>query len=209
MKNYVVRLSVLAGAVLLPTVSSAQERAPVVVRLTPYVGYIAFGSFANGPLGTRLTSQGSALYGVQLGLDLAPNVALVGNLGYATSSLEVGAPLIGGVRLADANALLYDGGIQLRFPAMGAAASVVVPFVEGGAGAIRYDVRRGPLVATSTNFAANFGGGLDLQLGRAVGLRLMAKDYVGRFDFREAAGLDLTGNLAHNMVYGVGVNLGF
>jgi hypothetical protein len=208
-RNYIVRSLLPAGLLAAPALVGAQDRVPTVAHLTPYAGYVSFGDFADGPLGTRLTSSGAALYGVQLGLDVVPGVSLVGNLGYASSNLRIGAPLVGGYDIAPANALLYDGGLQFHLPTLGDASAGIRPYAEVGIGGMRYQVQRGPLTATSTNFVTSVGGGMDLQMSRTVGLRLMLKDYIGRFDFREATGLDLTGNLAHNLVYGVGVNLGF
>jgi hypothetical protein len=50
---------------------------------------------------------------------------------------------------------------------------------------------------------------MDMQLNRDLGLRLMIKDHISRFDFGEAIGFNVTGNRAHNWVAGVGVNLGW
>ena len=46
-------------------------------------------------------------------------------------------------------------------------------------------------------------------LGRNVGLRLLAKDYIGRFDVQEASGLDAEGEIGHNVALSVGLKLGF
>jgi len=80
--------------------------------------------------------------------------------------------------------------------------------VEAGVGAIRYEVAAAGLSTKSTNVAGNFGAGLDLQVNRAFGVRLMAKDYVGKFDFEEATGFAMSGSVAHNWVFGLGMNLG-
>lgn len=201
-----VRFASSAALVLVPSIALAQE-APPAVRVTPYAGYISFGDLANGPFGTRVTSKPAPMYGVQLGLDILPNIALVGNVGYASSRLEAGLPLIGGLEFGDSEVLLYDGGVQLRLPGV-LSSGGMIPFVEGGVGAMRYDVKVGPVSARSTNIAGNFGGGVDMQLGRNLGLRLMAKDYVGKFDFQEALGLPMSGSLSHNWVMSVGVSLG-
>ena len=194
----------------IPAVAFGQRsQGSTIARLTPYVGYRAFGAMANGPLGTRVGNAGAPIYGAQLGINLTPNVALVGNVGYSASNIEVGLPIIGGLKIADSKALLYDGGVQLRLPALTSLGTGMTPFVEGGAGAIRYEVHAGPLTTRSTNFAANYGGGVDLQLTRALGLRVMAKDYVGKFDFKEATGFAVTGSTAHNWLFGAGINLGF
>lgn len=190
--------------------SDAYAQKPSIARITPYVGYLTFGDYVQGPIGTRLTNQSAPVYGVQLGLDLTPNVALVGNVGYANSKVRVGVPIIGGVNVGDSNVLLYDAGLQLRLPALsGLGGGGLTPFLEGGAGAIRYDVRTGPLTTNATNFAANFGGGVDLQLSRSLGLRAQVKDYVGKFDFREASSFNVNSRVAHNVAFSLGVNLGF
>jgi opacity protein-like surface antigen len=201
-----------AGAlalVALPLPALAQRTTPTVARLTPYVGYMSFGSFMNGPLGTQLTNQSAPVYGVQLGIDVAPNVAVVGNVGYSDSNLRIGVPILGGLSVGDSKVLMYDGGLQLRLPSALALGSGLVPWVEGGAGAMRFQVKTGPVTANSTNFAFNAGGGIDYQLSRSLGIRGMVKDYMGKFDFQEATGLSIGSKLSHNWVFGVGLNLGF
>ena len=59
---------------------------------------------------------------------------------------------------------------------------MVSPFLQGGVGAMRYEVESGFLNTTATNVAYNVGGGVDVQLTPNLGLRLMAKDYIGKFD---------------------------
>jgi hypothetical protein len=199
--------STLLGATVFATPLMAQK--PAVVRLTPYAGYIQFGSFADGPIGTRISNAGTAIFGGELGLDIAPNVSLVGNVGYADSNIEVGLPIIGGFDVADSKVLLYDAALQLRLPMSSTVGSGIVPFVQAGAGAMRWEVRAGPLETQSTNFAANVGAGIDLQLARNLGVRLMAKDYIGRFDMKEATGFDLSQKRTHNWAFTAGISLGF
>jgi hypothetical protein len=209
MKTRYVTFGAVAALAALLTSSSASAQKPAVARITPYVGYMAFGDYVDGPIGTRITNQNSAVYGVQGGIDLMPNVALVGNIGYSDSNVRVGLPIIGGLNIADSKVLLYDGGLQLRLPNSGSLGLGVTPFVEAGAGAIRYEVRTGPLTTNATNFAVNFGGGVDLSLNKNIGLRLQAKDYVGKFDFQQATSFNLQGRTAHNVSLNVGLNLGF
>ena len=202
-------LSLLALAALVLMPSRVQAQKPAVARITPYVGYMAFGDYVDGPIGTRITNANSALYGVTAGLDLSRNVSIGGNIGYSDSNVRVGLPIIGGVNIADSKVLLYDGGLQFRLPQGGALGTGIAPFVEVGAGAIRYEVRTGPLTTNATNFAGNFGGGLDLQLNRSLALRGAVKDYVGKFDFQEATSFDLSSRVAHNVAFTVGITLGF
>lgn len=210
MNARLVRLLAVTSIAVLPATAAAQQRAvPTVARITPYVGYLTFGDLATGPIGTRIANQSTALYGVQAGLDLTPFISLVGNLGYADSNIEVGLPIVGGYSIADSKVLLYDGGLQIRLGDILPLGGAVIPFLEAGAGAIRYEVRAGSLSTTSTNVAGNVGGGVDLQLGRNLGVRLMAKDYIGRFDLRDVTGFDFEGRLTHNIAYSLGLNFGF
>ncbi|MEW5915313.1 MAG: outer membrane beta-barrel protein, partial [Gemmatimonadota bacterium] len=175
-RNFVNRLATtLLGATVFATPVFAQK--PTVARLTPYAGYMQFGTFVDGPIGTRISNRGTAVLGGELALDIAPNVALVGNIGYADSNIEVGLPIIGGFDIADSKVLMYDGALQLRLPMSSSLGSGITPFVQGGLGAMRYEIRAGSLETKSTNLAANVGAGVDLQLSRNLGVKLMAKDY--------------------------------
>lgn len=204
------RRAVMAAATLLlatATASSAGAQRPTVARITPYVGYINFGDYIDGPIGTRISNASSAIYGVGLGLDMSRNVALVANVGYTDSNVRVGLPIIGGINIADSKVFLYDAGVQLRLPGT-TLGTGIVPFVEAGAGAIRYEVRTGPLTTNATNVAGNIGAGVDLQLSRAIGLRAAVKDYIGKFDFREATSFELNSRVSHNVAFTLGLSLG-
>ena len=208
-------LSGIVGGVL--TASTALAQAPSVrgvatgtaFEVTPYAGYMISGDFIKGPLGTSVYNAPGALYGAQLGMKMSPNVALVGNLGYSTSDVRIGIPFIGGYSVATSSMLLYDGGLQVELPITTASGFTLKPFLQGGAGAIRYGVQQSLVKLNATNFAANFGGGADITLGQSLGLRLMAKDYVGKFDFKEATSLDLQGGTAHNWGLSAGLRVNF
>lgn len=204
--KYSVSLLALAAVTISAVPAAAQRPA---ARLTPYVGFLASGSIANGPFGFQIGNAGAPVYGLQLGLNITPNIAIVGNVGYADSELEAGLPIIGGYSFADSKVLMYDGGLQLRFPAVTGAGTGIVPFVEGGVGAIRNELTVGPVRTTSTNVAVIAGGGLDLQVTNSFGLRIMAKDHMSRFDYGEAIGIPNEGRRAHNWVFGLGLNLGW
>jgi hypothetical protein len=206
MKNSVRSLA-FAALAFTAIPAAAQDRP--AARLTPYVGYLAAGSIADGPFGLEVGNAGAPLYGVQLGINLTRNLAVVGNVGYSDSELQAGLPFIGGIGLADSKVLMYDAGLQLRLPAVTGAGTGFVPYVEGGVGAIRHEIIVGPLRTQSTNVAFTVGGGVDLQLTRALGLRVMARDHVSRFDYGEAIGVANEGRRAHNWVLGLGLNLGW
>ena len=210
----------LAGATGRVQAQSATPKSALFV--SPYAGYMVFGDRLKGPLGTYLSNKNSPVFGAQAGIGITKNVSLVGNVGYAKTNWTVGLPLLGNVSVANAGVLMYDAGLELRLPLAGIEGPRITPVAQIGAGAIRYSVGGLPVVgdlpligslstlATSTtNFAANAGLGVDYQVTPALGLRLMAKDYVGKFDIGALSKLGLDSKLSHNVALSVGVNLGF
>ena len=209
-----------AGAALLttPIASHAQSRAagrPVAVDgstlfdVTPYAGYLIFGNYLTGPLGTALTNAPAPVYGAQVGMKISPNVSLIGNLATASSDIRIGVPLLGGISVAKSSVVLYDAGLQIDIPVTSAYGATFSPFLQAGVGALRYDITESIISTTATNLAANIGGGADIAVGRGVGLRLMAKDYIGRFDFQEATSFDVSAGTTHNLALSAGVRFAF
>jgi len=177
--------------------------------VTPYAGYMAFGDFVKGPVGTSLSMKNGAVYGAQLAMQVTPNVAIVGNVAHSSTSLQAGVPFLNGLNVGGASMWLYDGGLQFDIPT-GSSARPVKPFVQVGAGAIRYEVSPADFLKTdATNFAFNAGVGVDYQMSRAVGLRLSAKDYVGKFDVKEATSLKVNTPMVHNWALTAGLRIGF
>jgi hypothetical protein len=203
-----IRTSVIGAAVLASAMPlAAQQVKPTVFDVTPYAGYMMFGKLFTGPVGTSISAGSGPVYGAQMSLTMAKNVALYGNVGYSSSDLKIGLPIIGGLDVGSSKALMYDGGVELKIPMQ--AAAVVTPFVQGGIGAIKYEVSSGFLDANATNVAYNFGGGFDVRLTPNFGLRLMAKDYLGKFDFKEATSFDLNSKTTNNVALSAGVKLAF
>jgi hypothetical protein len=209
MKRFVVRASMVGFATLaaVGTAAAQQVTRAKVLDVSPYAGYMMFGKLFEGPIGTSISAGSGPVYGAQLSLAMAKNVSVYGNVGYSTSDLEIGVPILGGLDVGSSKALMYDGGVELKVPM--AASSVVTPFVQGGIGAIRYEVESGFLNSKATNIAYNFGGGLDVRLNPNFGIRLMAKDYLGKFDFQEATSFDLNSKTTNNVALTLGVNVAF
>jgi hypothetical protein len=180
------------------------------LEITPYAGYMMFGSFIDGPLGTSLSSSAAPLYGAQLGMTLMPGVKLIGNVAHASGDLKVGIPFIGGVSAGTTSALVADGGVELSIPTPNGATSYT-PFIQAGVGAMRWGIDLGStgVNTTSTNLAGNLGAGLDLNFGPALALRLMAKDYIGKFDFKQATSFDISGKTSQNWALTAGLRLAF
>lgn len=177
---------------------------------TPYAGYLIFGDFLRGPVGTTLSARNAPVYGAQLGMKITPNVSLVGNVAYSSTDLQVGAPFVGGFDVGSTRTWLYDGGLEFRIPTGPAGSAPLTPFLQVGAGAIHYDISAASVLETSaTNFAANVGGGFDYRITPTLALRLMAKDYIGKFDFRDATSMDVEGRTAQHWTLTAGLSIGF
>lgn len=176
--------------------------------ITPYAGYMKFGNLVDGPLGTSVRGAAGPVIGAEATIGLTRGLALVGNVAYASSDLEIGVPIVGGLSVGKSSALLYDAALRLSLPLSSGAGPALTPFVQAGAGAMRQEVQVAPVGTHSTNFAYNVGAGVDVPLGPRLGLQLMAKDYIGKFDVREATAVDVEAETAHNWTISAGVRLG-
>jgi hypothetical protein len=74
---------------------------------------------------------------------------------------------------------------------------------------MRYNINESILQTNATNFAANVGVGADVALGQGMALRLMAKDYIGKFNFQDATSLDIQGQTASNWALSAGLRFNF
>lgn len=201
------KFPILAGALALSLAAPLQaqsSRTPIAV--VPYAGYLRPGALVDGPLGTDLSAAGGLMYGAQVTVGLTPVVALVGNVAHAAPDFQAGAPLLGSVTLGRSSIWLFDAGLQIGLPEPG---RTVRPFVQAGAGAMRQELSLGPVGTAGTSFAWNVGAGADLALSPNLSLRLLAKDYVARFDAKEATSLDLDTGVKHNLALSAGLRLGF
>ena len=66
----------------------------------------------------------------------------------------------------------------------------------------------GPATTHATNFAYNVGAGADVAIGPRLGLQVMAKDYIGKFDVREATAVNVDTKTTHNWAVSAGLRLG-
>jgi hypothetical protein len=191
-----------------PLAAQAPESGKVL-RVSPYVGYMVFGDYLKGPIGTTLSNAPGAVYGAQAGLSLAPNLSLVGNLGYSATDIKIGVPILGGLSVGHSSLLLYDANLEYDLGTSKGAGAAFTPFVQAGAGAMRYKIDESILTTNATNFAGNVGLGADFTIGRGMALRVLAKDYIGKFDFKDATGLGINGETAHNLAFTAGLRFDF
>jgi Outer membrane protein beta-barrel domain len=196
-----------------PSLATAQSRGPASTitsfEATPYVGYMLFGDYLSGPLGTSVTNAPAPVFGAQLGIRLAPSLSLIGNVATASSDIQAGIPILGGVSIAQSRVQMFDAGLELALPLSSMSGTAFTPFIQAGAGAMRYDITQSFITTSSTNFAANVGLGADVSVGSGVGLRVMAKDYIGNFDMQQATYLDVGTNTTQSFAFSAGLRFSF
>ncbi len=212
--SFVLTAAALFAAATLTSAAEAQSVQPSATQnrlfsVTPYAGYMVFGDYLKGPLGTSVSSANAPVLGAQVGVAITPNVSVIGNVARASGDLRVGAPIIGGVGIGNSTVMMYDAGIQLSTSLGARSALPITPFVQLGAGAMSHELSASIITSKATNFAFNAGIGADVALGENLGLRLMAKDYIGRFDAKEASGFDVNTDMTHNWKLGAGITLRF
>jgi len=195
----------LVAGLLLTAPLQAQSGRPGSFSITPYAGYMKFGNLVEGPFGTSVRGAAGPVYGAEATLGITRGLDLVGNVAYASTDLEVGVPVVGGLSFGKSSALLYDAALRLGVP-LGTGG--IKPFVQAGAGAMRQEIEVSPVATKATNFAYNVGAGVEVPLGSRLGLQLMAKDYIGKFDTREATAIDVNTETTHNWTLSAGVRLG-
>ena len=201
------------GALVAPLGLPLAAQAPnsgTVLHVSPYAGYMVYGNYLSGPLGTSVSNAPGVLYGTQVGLSLSPNLSLIGNVGYTTSNIQVGIPILGGVSVGNSSMLMYDAGLEYNLGLLKGGAMPFSPFVQAGFGAMKYDINAASVITThATNPAGNVGVGADFTIGRGMALRVLAKDYVGKFNFQDATGLGVNGSMAHNFALTAGMRFDF
>jgi opacity protein-like surface antigen len=215
LKKFVILSAVVASAITALTLPAAAQRvgsnrsAAASMAVSPYAGYMTFGDLVNGPLSTRVTSAASPVYGAQLNLPLGNTLSIVGNVAYTEPDLRVAVPILGDLSFGKSSVWLYDAGLQLTAPGYGTGDRGIFPFVQVGAGAMKYDIQFSGLSRSATNTAFNAGIGADIPLAQNIGVRLFARDYIGKFDFKEATSLDVDTKSSHNVALSAGLKLGF
>ncbi len=195
-------LAAAAAVVAAFTTPVAAQRIPRF-EVAPAAGYLVPGDIARGPLRTALRTADAAMFSATAALRIAGPASLYAGAAFSDSDLEVGIPIIGGVALTTARMLVLDGGIQLR----GSGANA--PLVQLGVGSMRYRFATGPVDVTADNVVATAALGYDLALAPGFGIRLLAKDWVGRFDSSDAILIDAPGRTAHNIAFTAGLRFAF
>jgi opacity protein-like surface antigen len=189
-------------------------------QITPYIGYIDFGNYVNGPLGNEIRLPNGPIFGGQVSLSLTRNIAIYGEAGYASSDQRVTPYGYGNAFTGNNSGFwLYDGGLQLMAPFRAEDRHWVVPFIQAGAGGLDYRLYNPSNGTTSSDsrFAWNGGVGVDYHFTRQVGIRLMAKDYIAMFSIPHEVIETSNGHSEqvssqtnnNNYAFSAGLNIGF
>jgi hypothetical protein len=205
MRLFVRSAAVAASSLIFASFANAQ--AVGGASLTPYAGYLVTGNWYDGPIGTSISTSNSPMLGVQGTAPVAKGIALIGNLAYASGDLRVGLPILGGVNVGSANTWLYDAGLEVG--GLSGRPSGIAPFVQAGIGGMTTDISNRLLNVRATNVAYTAGVGVDVGLTKGFGLRVQAKDWIGRFNSEDAIGFRAKGNLSHNIALSAGLRVGF
>jgi hypothetical protein len=198
---------VTALSLLAPLALPAQTGVGLGGTVTPYAGYLVTGDWYQGPVGTSISAANTPMVGAQLAIPLVAGLSLTGNLGYASSSVQVGVPLLGDINMGDYSLWVYDAGLELGGLPRGGKG--LAPFVQAGIGGMTNNAQASILQVQATNLMYTAGVGVDVGLSSNFGLRLQAKDYIGRFDSQEAIGIANRGTLSHSWALSAGLKLAF
>jgi hypothetical protein len=124
-------------------------------------------------------------------------VGIRANALYAQTEAPIGAPAPLGGESPDVWA--YSGDVVVRLPLSAGDGPTWFPYLVGGLGGKTYDFE---LNDTETDFAGNFGGGIEYRFNR-VGLQAEVRDIISSF---ERFGIDET---QHDVVWTAGITMSF
>jgi hypothetical protein len=192
------------------TNTDGSSRMTPVLQVSPYAGWMFFGDYFKTRNDVSFSHENRPIYGAELALSFSRNVALVGNFGYSKTHWTF-KNYFGpndDLNLSSVGVWVYDGALRLQFPSVSSSGSSFIPFIQAGAGAIRYTADANDIRHGNTNFAFNAALGADFQVNRSIGIRLMAKDYITSLSWKDASSVSLEGNVGSRTANSIGVTLG-
>lgn len=219
---------------LVATIASALITAPALAQtpestitggqstfsITPYAGYMFFGSLGDVGPNSELTNDDSWIVGAQAKVRLTSRWAVVGNFGYSKTNTEIefDTDIAAGdvATSGDIGYWLADADLQYQLP-MSWNDGKVAPFIQGGIGMVRYTADFDDIESESaTDLQFNAGVGLDIDRG-PIGFQLMLKDYVTSLDWNDlgAFGDEVqddtidSSKIANNLALTAGIRINF
>jgi opacity protein-like surface antigen len=183
--------------------------------ISPYAGYMWFGNLFEFPNDVDYTNEDGPQYGVQAGVSFSPNFSLIGNLGYNKTDFRLEGGGVSTPQSGDLAIFFYDANLQFRLPFIASrTGSWLAPVGQVGVGAMKYTFDTDDINGEGdTNVAFNVGLGADFQLMKALGARIMVKDYITSLSWTDINAVDFNdevkSNVAHNIALTFGLNFGF
>ncbi len=209
-------LAAVAAPMQAQTPGEAVTSGQASFYVSPYAGYMWFGDLFDFGNDAEYTNDDAALFGVQAGVSFSPNFSLIGNFGRVKTNFELQGNGVGDQPLSDDLAVFfYDANLQFRVPFIAnRMGSWLAPVGQIGVGAMKYTFDRDDVFSDGdTNVAFNFGLGADFQLMKAIGARIMIKDYITSLAWSDVGNVDfddnVSDNVAHNWGLTFGLNFGF
>ena len=209
-------LAVVAAPMQAQTPGEAVTSGQSSFYVSPYAGYMWFGDLFEFGNNVAYTNDNTGIFGVQAGVSFSPNFSLIGNFARAKSQFELQPTSGPGTPVSDKMAIFfYDANLQFRVPFIAnRMGSWIAPIAQIGVGAMKYTFDTDDVTSDgNTNVAFNFALGGDFQLMKAIGARIMVKDYITSLAWTDVDNVDFTdrvdSNVAHNIALTFGLNFGF
>ena len=179
--------AILAAPALAQTPESTITGRQSTFSITPYAGYMFFGSLADISEDTHLSNDDSWIVGAQARVRMTSRWSVLGNFAYSKTNTEVKVDDGTDVGVSgDIGYWLADADLQYQLP-MSWNEGSVSPFIQGGIGAVRYTANfDDPSGGDDTNTDLQFNAGVGLDIDRGpIGIQIMLKDYVTSLDWNE------------------------
>jgi hypothetical protein len=189
MKKFVIATkasAILAAPALAQTPESTVTGRQSTFSITPYAGYMFFGSLADISSNTHLSNDNSWIAGAQAAVRMTSRWSVLGNFAYSKTKTEIKVEDGTNVTTSgDIGYWLADADLQYQLPISWNEGSVS-PFIQGGVGMVRYTADFNDINAEDsyTDLQFNAGVGLDIDRG-PVGFQIMLKDYVTSLDWND------------------------
>lgn len=188
------------------------------VHVGAFAAYMSHGTYFDGPGGARFTNRDGVAAGFACDWSLLPalSVVLQGSVARSDWAFRqapiVGDVDVGGARLwfADASFRLFplDAWRPANTPTGPARGRAIRPFVQAGAGLVRYSVRNAILDEAASNVALTIGAGITVPLG-PLRAELSVKDWIVSFSSVDEAGvIGAAGRRAHTLALLAGLSIG-
>jgi hypothetical protein len=124
-----------------PLVAQAPEASGTVFHVSPYVGYMVFGDYIKGPLGTSVSNRARRVVWNRSSVYRSRRTCRSSGTSRTqppTSKSACRSWAASGV--GNSSTLLYDAGLEYNLGRMSSRSIPLTPFLQAGVGAMKYDI---------------------------------------------------------------------